>query len=230
MKSNNIENRIKQSLNTREIQPSSQAWDRLDAMLSLEEKPKKKSKFLYFYVAASIVALAVVLIFANAKSNSTNIITPESNPIVLESSSQTLQTDSASNQELDAQNIEVTTREKSPKPISKKSIQNQTVANNTSKDAAIQSDLTLEKTTASKLNPEQIKRANLLLASLENETSQEKTTSIISNQEPQIAINAIQLLNNVEEEMNQSYREKMVKKVSKNLSSIRDTWVNRNLE
>lgn len=46
MESNNIENQIKQKLANREIQPSGQTWDRLDAMLTVaEEKNLKKYYF-----------------------------------------------------------------------------------------------------------------------------------------------------------------------------------------
>ena len=45
MEPNNIDNQIRQKLNVSEIQPSAQAWDRLDAMLALSEAKKaKKSK------------------------------------------------------------------------------------------------------------------------------------------------------------------------------------------
>ena len=42
---NNFEKQIQQKLNNREIKPSESSWDRLDAMLSMEEKPKKKAIF-----------------------------------------------------------------------------------------------------------------------------------------------------------------------------------------
>ena len=54
MEPNKFENQIKDKLEGRAIQPSSKSWDRLDAMLSVEEKPKKKS-FLWYYVAASLL-------------------------------------------------------------------------------------------------------------------------------------------------------------------------------
>jgi hypothetical protein len=43
MEPNKIDNQIRQKLNGREIQPSAQAWDRLEAMLVVSEvkKPKK---------------------------------------------------------------------------------------------------------------------------------------------------------------------------------------------
>jgi hypothetical protein len=67
MKPNKFETEIKNQLNSREIQPSAQAWDRLDAMLSIAEKPKKK--FPWLLIAASFIGFMFVgtMIF---KSNS----------------------------------------------------------------------------------------------------------------------------------------------------------------
>ena len=42
MAQHKIDNQIKSKLNTREIQPSAQAWDRLDAMLMVSDNKKKK--------------------------------------------------------------------------------------------------------------------------------------------------------------------------------------------
>jgi hypothetical protein len=48
MELNKLENQIKEKLNSREIQPSAQAWDRLDAMLSVAEEKKKQDALLAF--------------------------------------------------------------------------------------------------------------------------------------------------------------------------------------
>ena len=50
-----IENQIKEKLNTREIQPSAPAWDRIDAMLSVAETQKPKRNFTWMYLAASFL-------------------------------------------------------------------------------------------------------------------------------------------------------------------------------
>ena len=42
MEPNNIEKQIREKLNQRTIQPSQNAWDRLDAMLSVEEQNPKE--------------------------------------------------------------------------------------------------------------------------------------------------------------------------------------------
>ena len=46
MEPNKIEKQFREKLNTREIQPSVQVWDRLDAMLSVAEE--KKTKYIAF--------------------------------------------------------------------------------------------------------------------------------------------------------------------------------------
>ena len=55
MAQHNLDNQIKSKLNTREIQPSAQAWDRLDAMLTVSENKKSKKGYGRFFVAASVV-------------------------------------------------------------------------------------------------------------------------------------------------------------------------------
>ena len=45
MEPNKIENQIKEKLDARKIQPSAQAWDRLDAMLAVSEANKTKKNF-----------------------------------------------------------------------------------------------------------------------------------------------------------------------------------------
>jgi hypothetical protein len=55
MEPNKIDSQIKEKLNGREIQPSAQAWDRLDTMLAVSEAKKSKKNYNWLFVAASIV-------------------------------------------------------------------------------------------------------------------------------------------------------------------------------
>jgi hypothetical protein len=55
MAQHKIDNQIKSKLNTREIQPSAQAWDRLDAMLTVSENKKSRNGYGMLFVAASVV-------------------------------------------------------------------------------------------------------------------------------------------------------------------------------
>ena len=56
---NNFEKQIHQKLKNREMKPSANSWDRLDAMLSVEEKPKKKV-FFWINIAASFIVFTSV--------------------------------------------------------------------------------------------------------------------------------------------------------------------------
>src|SRR5690606_1047151 len=70
MEPNNFEKDFREKLNQREIEPSSKAWDRLDAMLSVTEgkKPKKSKKWLY--IAASVMGFLLVgTIYFNRSEN-----------------------------------------------------------------------------------------------------------------------------------------------------------------
>ncbi|MDN3676202.1 hypothetical protein QWY90_02630 [Flavobacterium paronense] len=58
-----LENQIREKLNSREIQPSTQAWDRLDAMLSVAEEKKTRRPFGFLFIAASITVLIAVGMF-----------------------------------------------------------------------------------------------------------------------------------------------------------------------
>ena len=77
MEPNKIENQIREKLNSREIQPSAQAWDRLDAMLSVAEEKKTKRSFGWLYIAASILVLATLGMFFFSQKNTE--IQPQNN-------------------------------------------------------------------------------------------------------------------------------------------------------
>ena len=77
---NKLDNQIKDKLNAREIQPTAQAWDRLDAMLAVSEEKKQKKGYGWFFVAASTL-LFFGLGFFLFNSNETTEIN-NSTPIV----------------------------------------------------------------------------------------------------------------------------------------------------
>ncbi len=65
-----LENQIKEKLNSRTIQPSAQAWDRLDAMLSVAEEKKTRPRFGFFLIAASILVFVSSGIFFFTQNSS----------------------------------------------------------------------------------------------------------------------------------------------------------------
>lgn len=225
MKSHKLENNIKEKLHSREILPSRQAWDRLDAMLALQEQPKmKKTLLLYYTLAASIVAFAVVLWATNSLNSTEKIDFPQENPVVIQS-----------------KNIETTNEiiqeKNSTKPLETSATPSIKVkTNNTYLPKDIQSkslqNIEIEPivVVSQNLSPEQLKRAHLLLDAIEQESVSETLNPILKEQNNQITIHVESLLQKAEAEVNQSFREKMIHKVNKNLSTIKEAWVNRNLE
>lgn len=57
MEPNKIENQIREKLEAREIKPSEQSWDRLNAMLSVREEKKTRNGFPWLSVAAGFLIL-----------------------------------------------------------------------------------------------------------------------------------------------------------------------------
>lgn len=70
MEPNKFEETIRETLQEREIQPSADAWSKLDARLG---KPEKKKNFIIWYaVAASLISILVIgsLLFRNSETGS----------------------------------------------------------------------------------------------------------------------------------------------------------------
>ena len=83
MEPNNLENQFAEKLNVREIKPSPMAWDRLDAMLTVVEKPKRN--FNWLYIAASFLGfILIATVFFNQIAN---VIDVEKKEVVLENPS-----------------------------------------------------------------------------------------------------------------------------------------------
>ena len=78
MAQHNLDNQIKEKLNGRDIQPSAQAWDRLDAMLTVSEEKKSKKGYGWFFVAASTILFFGLgfFIFSSNETQEINNITP----------------------------------------------------------------------------------------------------------------------------------------------------------
>lgn len=55
MEQHNIDSQIKEKLKAREIQPSDQTWNRLDALLTISEEKREKKGYGWYFVAASTI-------------------------------------------------------------------------------------------------------------------------------------------------------------------------------
>ena len=237
MELNKLEKQIKEQLNSREIQPSEMAWDKLDSLLNAVEKPK--TKFPWMYIAASFVGFLLVgTVFFTVFD--AEIIDKNQPAVVLEQ-----KTDSRINEEDNLRDEEVVSN----------IVQNKTVYPSKVVANAINTrskQLSNKENTVSIIN--QSKENNGVLNSVENLNSPvvnksryisaEKLLAEVSNSKSEssvsyktidrtrngIAVNANSLLSNAETELNQSFRETALEKLNKNYNAIKTVLVNRNYQ
>lgn len=244
---NNIENQIREKLNSREIKPTEMAWDRLDAMLSVaEEKKTKRSRFLSFQfigIAASIlVFLSVGLFFINQKeeiSNDNNtVVTKEiENNNGQKDSVITKQnfTNEIINKQEDqvAQNSQPTTHNPQPSKESFNSINqrtNQKSIINKEKQIEYQvTEVIAQKDMPKISSQEKIVQPKKVVVNVDELlASVEKTTKKESN--VKVKVNANSLLSQVDGELEQTFRQKVINKIGKNYQEVKVALANRNQE
>lgn len=239
MEPNNFEKDFREKLNQRKIEPSDKAWDRLDAMLSIaeEKKPKKKNKWLY--IAASITAFLLVgTFFFNQKKNV--VETPENNVV----SKENIQKKSIVKSGLDASDSiekQIVTSEKEPiqnigNSIKKEKISNQKsnrIIENENNQIAESSVIIKKNQEAQSINnqisvPETPKNetTDQLLKTAEKTVVAENSGN--PKTKSKIKINANDLLNQVDGELELSFREKVIARVNKNYQTVKVAVANRN--
>jgi hypothetical protein len=241
MKPNKLETQLKAQLNARKIHPTEMAWERLDAMLSVAEEKKTNRfpwlSFQFIGVAASIlVFVSLGLFFFNQKET---LFVPENNVGINEEvikdkvnsiNSNSIidnnglkrfdeQAPQKANQQKSEQKLIITKANKSFNQINqitlvnqenKNQLQNQKViAMVDSKNERISSD-------PSALNVDN------LLASAQKESKSKSISKII--------INANSILSQVDGELDQTFREKALNKISKNYKEIKVALQTRNQE
>lgn len=250
MEPNKLETQIKEKLNSREIQPTEMAWDRLDAMLSVsEEKKTKRFPFLtskFIGIAASVlVFLSVGLYFINQENTDSEV--QESVVVKEEIKTNTSEENNNEVKEINSipvqseEQVAVTTNNK-PQTINKKSSQgfNQNNQNNqkTTVNPIINKNKEIEflgnGDVAQKDLPRIETRKQIvvakpkyvdvddLLASVENESKNTK--------KPSVKVNANTLLSQVDGELEQSFRQKAINRISKNYQEVKVALANRNQE
>jgi hypothetical protein len=245
MEPNNIEKQIKDKLNSREIQPSTQAWDRLDAMLSVAENKKSKPNYFWLYIAASIIGFVFVGLFffnqeaTNSNVNKNNVVKINSNN---KQSSPTsyVQTGEA----IKKQSVKETSLLETSRSIKKRSNPSETkkevlVISETKKEnGKLQKN---SKTTQEFVKIEEIKVTQTLA---QNPTQKiEKSPKDLSTQNPivnvvngdkimtkksKLKIDPQALLTEVDGEIEQNFRQKTIKEVVKNFPIVMEAVLTRN--
>jgi len=248
MEPNNFEKDFREKLNQREIEPSNKAWDRLDAMLAVAEEKEpvklnsKKSKRKWLYIAASFVGFLLVgTLFFNQNKNA--VKTPET--IVVEKEKQTeaekesvtepvLNTvDSVKTETAIAEKTSGETGNKNKKSnsetseqISNKIIKNE--SNQIAESSIIKNNQEKQSTNNPTLIAETSKQDNVdqLLEKAETKILAENAVKSKSK----IKINSNDLLDQVDGELELSFREKMIAKINKSYQTVKVAVENRNVK
>ena len=261
MAPNKIEKQFREKLNSREIQPSSQAWDRLDAMLSVAEEKKTKPFLGWLFIAASILVLLTVGIFLFTQKNTT--MEPQNNVVETEVKKDTIKTvenkfhtpivttnpankivvsdivnptKKATTTNKNSKEVSIITRDEVELAERKRSIQKQSnQQNQIIKDKEIQFEINSD--VALKNLPKIETRKEIVIERKNNTTSDEALLAELENtaknstaKKSAVKIDAKNLLSQVDGELEQTFREKVIAKISKNYKSAKVALANRNNE
>ena len=227
MEPNKIDNQIREKLNAREIQPSAQAWDRLDAMLAVSEEKKSKKGYGWFFVAASTI-LFFGLGFFLFNSNETKEIN-NSNPIVTTINEVM---DSAETTKINQISVE----KEQPVLVQNEVNFSKTQTNKKSEEAnklTKEENLTKDNSLSIIHHPspnsyKYVSPENLLA---EVQTGEKVITSDKKiSPKAKMKVDANSLLTNVEKELDENHRETTLDKLNRKFKDAKSALANRNYE
>jgi hypothetical protein len=245
MERNKLDLQIKQKLQDRAIQPSAQAWDRLEAMLDTDQKTKKRSKNSWITIAASFIGFVFIATafynYQDKKDINTTI------PVVLEQKKELLQL----NKNREKMEVVAPVQVEKQNVIASKSAVDKPKVNAQSKGkyggylvskqelvAAAGSQIVTNKVAdkiESKMDNHSASNKYITAAQLLAEVSNSEFDLKMSNKAAEssrkmYAVDANSLLSTAETELNQSFRESALKKINKNFNAVKTALVNRNYQ
>lgn len=243
MEPNKLETQIKEQLNAREIQSSPMAWDRLDAMLTLaEDKKTKRSAFLSYRtigLAASILLLVSLGLFYFSPKE--NVTKPEENVVIVNDSNNNNNFNDNSNNKINRnynsnKNIIYNNNQSSSmKQVAETPIHDQQPIVNPliiqEKEIEFISNEVIAQNQFPKVIElsQEIKVSNAIkVNALELLAAVDKPTKI--NTSSKIKVNANSLLSQVDGELDQTFKEKALKRITKNYKEIKVAFQTRNNE
>lgn len=231
MEQNKLENEFRNKLNQREINPSENSWDRLDAMLSVSEGKKSRPSYSWIYIAASIIGFVFLgTFFFNQNDNN---VTVESNEVVnknnqdVEPKKEALSTISSNLQKESIVVIpEVKNVKKNPGTIKSTIINQNQIAQNSNPDSLkpnLKNGQSIQETN-------QFATSNINEKSVDEMLATDQTNSKVANPKTSVKVNPNALLSQVDGELELSFREKVINKINKNYQTVKIALVNRNQE
>ena len=229
MEQNKLENEFRKKLNQREITPSENSWDRLDAMLTVAKDKKPIRSYGWIYIAASIVVFAFLgTLFFTQNTQNTTI---ESNEVVIEN-----------NKKAEPIQKEISIVPPNPKSEStvvilelKKAKRNSLDANTQIKNQVAQnssSDNLIPIVEKNETNQEivQVATSNTSDVNVDKMLAEVQTSSKEENSKFKIKVNPNILLTQVDGELELSFREKVIHKINKNYQTVKVALAKRNIQ
>ena len=244
MEPDKFEEYIKKQLNSREINPSDNAWDKISGQLQKTESPKSKRFFWYSVAAAFIGVLIVSSIYFNSKIEPIDPqnqivetadepkVTPKKESVVLE-------------QNTIEENVAVSQKEVN-KTMELQQVKDETTTITNSKIAALEMNKGQKKEADSPKETEQLIAAKItelmaqvdLLESDNLSVSEEEVDSLLRMAQHEILtdkifsqggkVDAMALLNEVEGELDQTFREQIFKSLKARFLKVRTAVADRN--
>ncbi|MDT0555774.1 hypothetical protein [Patiriisocius hiemis] len=248
-----LEENIREKLQERELQPSSDAWSKLESQLETEDEGSKSKNKLWFAIAASIATLLIVgaLVFSPSNQKTSDVVVEDTNTkeqqyndevfkentIVQENNvaEKGIEKEESNNEVLKPNDIP----RKSPKSISeeKKVTTQQAVASTETKAIETSTENIKTKETPSFIDTKvtevvaQVKNSetitaeevDVLLLKAQREIQAERILN-----ESKTKIDATALLQDVEGELERSFRDKVFEALGENFNSIRTAVIERN--
>jgi hypothetical protein len=227
MERNKLENEFREQLNSREIKPSEMVWDKLDAMLTAEEK-KSKNRFSWIYIAASFVGFLLVgTLYFTQKENT---IESQRSGVVIRQSIPTNKIENHSNKissnPENNENRVVTITQKSGTKDNKILV--------LKKDSKINKNNQNPVAEFSIINQNKQSIPSQTNAFTVDELLARVDKSARLNNQPNsnlvVRVNASQLLEQVDNDLEPTFRQSVFSKVADNFKAVKEAVVNRNKE
>ncbi|MBL0014345.1 MAG: hypothetical protein IPP30_11780 [Flavobacterium sp.] len=232
---NKLEKEFKSQLDQREINPSSAAWDRLDAMLTVGEEKKVKPIYNWIYIAASIVGfLAIGYVFFSNPAElvdvkrtevvENNVAKPTNDSINGET-----QTRAQIQKEIEvvAENQVATPKKNTSISPSQKINKQINVPQNQIAQSSNTNKNSVEQQIEKSINNQKTNEINQTSPNPITNGSQIAEVTTKANN-PTIKVNASNLLSEVDNELELSFREKVIRKIDKNYKTVKVALANRN--
>ena len=238
---NKMEKDFSEKLNQREINPSANAWDRLDAMLAVAEEKKPKRNFGWLYIAAGIAGF--LLIGTIYLSSTEELIDSRRTDIVLEDNGQKpAENPSNPNEQIpnttDSSAIAETqmpivrdSNSNHPKPV--KQIQNirKTNESQLAQNTINQNQINQNQNQSNPIINQKTNSISNAVAA--NNLNADELLAMAQKSNPEtskasVKVNAKNLLSQVDGELDQTFREKVINSVGKNYRNAKVALANRN--